>query len=78
MVILYLFDGNDSAVKKLLSWGAQVAQSVKHSTCDFGSGHDLTYCEMEICAGGVWSTLSKESTWDSLLPLPLPPLMFSL
>lgn len=31
MVILYLFDGNDSAVKKLLSWCARVAQSSRLS-----------------------------------------------
>ena len=28
-------------------WDAWVAQSVKHLTLDFGSGHDLTVCETE-------------------------------
>ena len=29
--------------------GAWVAQSVKYATVDFGSGHDLTVLEMELC-----------------------------
>ena len=47
-----------------------MAQSVKHPTLDFGSGHDLTVREFEpdvgICADSV------EPAWDSLSPsLPL-------
>ena len=32
-------------------WGTWVAQSVKHQTLDFGSGHDLTVCGFEPCIG---------------------------
>ena len=32
-----------------VSWGAWVAQPVKHPTLDFGSGHDLTVGEFEPC-----------------------------
>ena len=31
------------------SWGAWVAQSVKHPTLDLGSGHDLTVHGFELC-----------------------------
>ena len=31
--------------------GAGVAQSVKHPTLDFGSGHDLTVHEIKPCIG---------------------------
>ena len=50
-------------------WGAWVAQSVKHLTLDFGSGHDLAVRGIEprrLC------TDSTEPTWDSL-PLSAPP-----
>ena len=33
------------------NWGAWVAQSVKHLTLDFGSGHDLTAQEFESRLG---------------------------
>ena len=40
------------------------------STLDFGSGHDLSVVGSRPMLG---STLSGESSWDSLpLPLPLP------
>ena len=47
-----------------------MAQSVKHPTPDFGSGHDLTVREFEphigLCAD------SAEPAWDSLsLPAPI-------
>ena len=55
-----------------------MAQSVKHLTLDFGSGHDLTVHETEthirLCAD------SMDPAWDSLSPslsLP-PPLVLSL
>ena len=32
-------------------WGAWVAQSVKHPTLDFGSGHDLIVCEIDLHVG---------------------------
>ena len=47
--------------------------SVKRQTLDFGSGHDLTVCEIEphigLCADSV------EPAWDSLslCPFRLPP-----
>ena len=49
---------------------AWVAQSVKHLTLDFGSGHDLTIREFEphirLCADNA------ESAWHSLsIPLSL-------
>ena len=47
-----------------------MAQSVKHSTLDFGSGHDLTFGGMEpyvrLC------TDSMEPAWDSILSLSFP------
>ena len=43
-----------------------MAQSVKHSTLDFGSGHDLPVREFEpcirLCADGM------EPAWDSVSP----------
>ena len=46
-----------------------VAQSVERLTFDFGSGHDLTICEMEPHAG-LYAN-SAEPAWDSpSLPLP--------
>ena len=57
-----------------------MAQSVELLTLDFGSGHDLTGCELEsriqLCAD------SAEPAWDSLSPslfvLPLLRLSLSL
>ena len=40
-----------------------MAQSVKHSTFDLGSGHDLTVREIEPCTG--LCTDSMEPAWDS-------------
>ena len=60
------------------SWGAWVAQSVKHPTLDLSSGHDLTVCEFEphirLHADSV------EPAWDSLSPSlsAPPPLALSL
>ena len=49
---------------KIIFRGTWVAQSVKHPTFDFSSGHDLTVCGFEshvrVC------TDSFEPTWDSL------------
>ena len=36
---------------KTKSWGAWVAQSVEYLTLDFGSGHDLTVCEIKPPVG---------------------------
>ena len=54
-----------------------MAQSVKHPTLDFGSGHDLTVGKTEHC---VWfCTDSVEPAWVSLsLSLPLSLIMLSL
>ena len=51
-----------------------MAQSVKLSTLDFGSGHDLTVHEIEPHIG--LRADSTEPAWDSLSPsLSSPPLM---
>ena len=46
--------------------GVLVARSIRCPTLDFGSGHDLTACEIEpqvgLCADGV------EPAWDSPSP----------
>ena len=48
-----------------------MAQSVKHLTLDFRSGHDLTVCEIEPLIG--LCTDNKKPAWDFLsLTLPLP------
>ena len=48
-----------------------MAQSVKHETLDFGSGHDLAVGEIEPRIG--LHVDSVEPSWDSLSPsLPLP------
>ena len=56
-----------------------MAQSVKHWTFDFGSGHDVVVHgfkpHIRLCADSV------ESAWDSLSPslsAPLPALFLSL
>ena len=50
-----------------------MAQSVKRLTPAFGSGHDLTVCEVEPCAG--LGADSVEPALDSLsLPLSAPSL----
>ena len=54
--------------------GVWVAQSAKHPTLDFGSGHDLIVREFEphirLCTDGA------EPAWDSLsLSLSAPPLL---
>ena len=49
-----------------------MAQSVKHLTLDFGSGHELMVCEFEPCV--VFCTDSMELAWKSLSPfLSAPP-----
>ena len=50
-----------------------MAQSVKHPTLDFGSGHDLMVHEFKPRVG--FSAESTEPAWDSLslsLAAPLP------
>ena len=48
-----------------------VAQSVKHPTLDFSSGHDLTVVKSSPMSV---SALSMEPVWDSLSPpLSAPP-----
>ena len=49
--------------KKGNSWGAWVAQSVKHLTVDFASGHDFTVCELKPC-------IRIHATVRSLLGIP--------
>ena len=59
--------------------GTWVAQSTKHPTLDFRSGHDLMICEIE--ASVVLSADNVEPAWVCLSPsLSAPPLyahMFS-
>ena len=51
-----------------------MAQSVEHPRLDFGSGHDLTVHEIELCIGLY--TDSTEPAWDSLVSsLSVPPLL---
>ena len=53
------------------SWGTWVAQSFKHPTLDFSSGHDFEVHDIEPSVGLL--TYSTEPAWDSLsLPLSLP------
>ena len=54
--------------------GALVAQSVKCQSLDFGSGHDLTVRETELCLG--FCADGPEPVWDSLsLSFSAPPLL---
>ena len=55
-----------------------MAQSVKHPTLDFGSGHDLMVLEFKPCIGLCAD--STEAAWDSVsLSLSAPsPLALSL
>ena len=48
-----------------------MAQSVKHPTFDFDSGHDLMVHEMEPCVGLCAD--SSEPAWDFLSPPPSAP-----
>ena len=57
---------------KILSWGAWVAQLVKHLTLDFGSGCDVTVHEFEPHVRlTVQSLLGILSLTLSLCPPPL-------
>jgi len=54
-------------LRKLLRKGTGVAQSVKHPTLDFASGHDLSVVKSSLTVGPVLPA------WDSLSrPLPHP------
>ena len=61
-------------IQTLLSGGSRVARSVKHSTLDFGSGHDLTVCgfmpHIRLCADSA--ELARGSLSLSLCPFPPP------
>ena len=60
-----------------ISGGAWVAQSVKHLTLGFGSGHDLTVCEFESSVR--LHTNETETPSDGLSPsLSAPPTSVSL
>ena len=48
-----------------------MAQSLKHLTVDFISGHDLTVCEIETCEPSAEHCPEPMSpAWDSLSPSP--------
>ena len=69
------WSGQSLQIRKTGLRGACVAPSVKHLPLDFGSGHDLTVCEIEAHMG--LCTDSVALAWDSLSPSlspPLPPL----
>ena len=51
--------------------GTRVAQTVKHLTLDFSSGHDPMVREIEPCIG--LSDDRVEAAWDSLSPSLSPP-----
>ena len=65
-----------AALELVQGGGAWVAQSVEHLSLDFGSGHDLTVCDIEphvgLCAD------SAEPAWDSLSASPPLALALSL
>ena len=44
-------NGKKEGLKEEARRGTWVAQSVKHPTLDFGSGHDLRVHETEPCTG---------------------------
>ena len=47
----FIFNLYHFYVKSYMKRSAWVAQSVKHPTLDFGSGHDLTVRESKPCVG---------------------------
>ena len=51
--------------------GARMAQSVKRLTLDFGSGHDLTVCELEPASGSEPTARGLLGIVSLSLPLPL-------
>ena len=48
-----------------------MAQSIEHLALNFGSGHDLTVCELEPQTGLCVD--SMEPAWDFLSPVSAPP-----
>ena len=65
-------------IKMYEEWSSWMAQSVKHLTLDFSSGHDLIVCGIKPCFR-LYAD-SVEPAWDSLSPSapPLLPLFLSL
>ena len=58
-----------------MTWGAYVAQSVKHPTLDFSSGQGVTVVHLSPAPGSIYPD-STEPAWDSLcLPLSAPSLL---
>ena len=74
--------GEDSMdiFQKVKNRGSWVAQSVKHPTLDFSSGHDLTVCDFKshvmLCTNGVEPASDPLS--PSLLSAPSLPFFLSL
>ena len=64
--------GLNSVPQICVSQGTRVAQSIKHPTLDFGSGHDLVFCEPRVGADSV------EPAWDAVSPSLIAPPTFSL
>ena len=73
-VCLFCFDSNKEGKTQMR--GIWVAQSVKHLTLGFCSGHELMVCEFEprirLCAESV------EPAWDSLSPSLSAPTLLAL
>ena len=63
--------GEEARKKGGGDWGTWVAQSVKHLTLGFGSGHHLTIHEFEPLIGLCADSL--ELAWDSLSTVNFPP-----
>ena len=63
---------------KDLSLGYLVAQSVKHPSLDFGSGHDLTIHGIEPCLGLGADSAESASLSLSVSLCPSPTRSFSL
>ena len=64
--------GAEKIFKNTQTKGTWMAQSIKHPTLDFHSGHDLMVCKFKPCIGlradGAEPTLDSLS--PSLCPLP--------
>ena len=70
----WLFKQEDQSQKgmfqKLCLGGAWGAQWVKHSTLGFGSGHDLTVCELEPRVGLCADSADPRDSLSLLLSAP--------
>ena len=63
--------GEGGRERIIWNWSAWVAQSVKHPTLDFDSGHEFTVREFKPCLG-LHADGAEPAGWDSLSPLSAP------